>query len=96
MQGSAVQTKEQGTQLHSLSVLQAMRSLQNVGQHAMVLGGVLPRPAKPVCVMSFSSLRTTEQFCCELLASTSAYSLLALGYWLLAARYSRITAGSGS
>jgi hypothetical protein len=46
MQESVVQAAEQGAQLHSLSVLQAMRGPQNVGQHAMVLGAVLLKACK--------------------------------------------------
>jgi|HubBroStandDraft_1064217.scaffolds.fasta_scaffold412483_2 hypothetical protein len=46
MQESASQTAERGTQLHSHSVLQTMCSLQNVGQHAMVLGAMFLQALK--------------------------------------------------
>jgi hypothetical protein len=46
MQESPVQATEQGTQLHPVSVLQAMRGLENFGQHAMVLGAMLLKVRK--------------------------------------------------
>ncbi len=41
-----VQAAKQRAQLNAFAVLQPMRRLQNIGQHAMVLGAMLFQPGK--------------------------------------------------